>query len=353
MGVCVNSAIEKKTMGEPVTASAPCRIDMGGTLDISTFYLPLRYVSPCTFNISIDLRTKVRITPYHEGVVKVSSSGFESVEFPGGRAPFKHPLGLMFAIAAYFHFDGIHIDIDSASPPRSALGGSSAAAVALVAAFSKAMEPEGEKCFSRDRVSFLSQAIEASIAGVPCGFQDHLAAVHGGVNAWYWSAGESSMEYKREILIDKESGYDMERNLVLAYCGAPHESKDINGRWVELFLDGRYRGHWENITVYTREFIEAFKSQDFSQAALLMNQEVNLRREMTPDVLDEVGVELVDSAVESKCGARFTGAGGGGCIWAIGEAENIEKLIKSWSKIISERDEAELIDFSIDYEGLA
>ena len=37
----------------PIEASAPCRIDMGGTLDISTFYLPLRHLYPCTLNIAI------------------------------------------------------------------------------------------------------------------------------------------------------------------------------------------------------------------------------------------------------------------------------------------------------------
>jgi len=118
-----------------IEVSAPCRIDMGGTLDISTFYYPLRYLNPCTFNIAIGLRTKVTLSPYERGMVKVSSRGFESVEYPIDEVPFNHPLGLMFAVAAYFRYEGVHIQIDSSSPPRSALGGSSVAAVALIAAF--------------------------------------------------------------------------------------------------------------------------------------------------------------------------------------------------------------------------
>ena len=107
---------------QPVTASAPCRIDMGGTLDISTFHLPLQRVAPCTVNMAIALRTQVELLPYAQGQVKVSSRGFESAVFPKRRAPFVHPLGLMFAIAAFYDADGGHIRIDSASPPRSALG---------------------------------------------------------------------------------------------------------------------------------------------------------------------------------------------------------------------------------------
>ena len=127
---------------EPIEASAPCRIDMGGTLDISTFSYPLRYLAPCTFNIALGLRTRVRLQSYSRGRIKVSSRGFKDAQFSADAAPFDHPLGLMFATAAYFNARGIHIDIDSQSPPRSALGGSSVAAVALVAAFSKLMAHE-------------------------------------------------------------------------------------------------------------------------------------------------------------------------------------------------------------------
>ena len=124
---------------------------MGGTLDLATFYNPLRLLEPCTFNGAIDLQTRVRLEPGEKSVVKISSRGFKSAEYSLSKAPFNHPLGLMFAIAAYFNAEGIHIIIDSASPPRSALGGSSAAAVALVTAFLTAGEkikltPDNREC---------------------------------------------------------------------------------------------------------------------------------------------------------------------------------------------------------------
>ena len=52
-----------------------------------------------------------------------------------------------------------------------------------------------------------------------------------------------------------------------------------------------------------------------------MNRETDVRRQMTPDVLNDIGKTLVELAKKNKCGARFTGAGGGGCIWALGEIE--------------------------------
>ncbi len=78
----------------PVAASAPCRVDLGGTLDIRTFSYPLRHLQPCTLNIAIDLRTTVRMAPHTRGRIKVSSRGFRAAEFEAGRAPYRHPLGL-------------------------------------------------------------------------------------------------------------------------------------------------------------------------------------------------------------------------------------------------------------------
>ena len=83
----------------PIASSAPCRVDMGGTLDLSTFYLTLHHLGPCTFNVALDLRTRVRIMPYEKGRIKISSVGFESLVVDSDEAPFNHPLGLMLAVA--------------------------------------------------------------------------------------------------------------------------------------------------------------------------------------------------------------------------------------------------------------
>ena len=332
-------------------ASAPCRIDMGGTLDISTFYLPLRHLFPCTLNIAIDLRTRVRLLPYSKGTVKVSSRGFRSAQFFLEKVRFDHPLGLMFAIAAYFKAEGVHISIESASPPRGALGGSSAAAVALIAAFLKADE-QGSRLSSRKSIATLAHAIESSVAGAPCGLQDQLAAAYGGVNAWFWKGEIDRQSFRKKTVIPGSGHRDLEKHLLLAYCGIPHESRDINGKWMRRFLTGRDRGLWSEIVLSTRAFCDALSNRNFELAAAAMNRETAIRRRMTPDVLDEIGKKLVRSAVGNNCGARFTGAGGGGCIWALGESENIARLRGVWAGILSKRKSACLLDTRINSRGV-
>ncbi|MDM8542553.1 galactokinase [Desulfococcaceae bacterium HSG9] len=347
---------QKILENRPIEVSAPCRLDMGGTLDINTFNYPLRHLNPCTFNIAIGLRTYIRLEPYTQGIVKISSKGFDSAEFTLEEAPFDHPLGLMFAIAAYFRADGIHILIDSSSPPCSALGGSSAAAVALTAAFkalidSEVIDREQENEF-RHEIAVLAHALEASVAGAPCGFQDQLAAVFGGVNLWHWTGQPTFPFFKRQIIISDSLYQDLEAHLLLAFCGIPHASKDINSRWVRQFVSGRFRNHWKKIINVTDTFGRALKEGDFQTSAQLMNMETALRCEMTSDVLDDIGWRLVKLAVQTDCGARFTGAGGGGCIWALGDPDNISKLKNSWQNVLAEIEAAGLLEMKIDSGGL-
>lgn len=335
--------------GSAITASSPCRIDMGGTLDISTFYLSLRHLAPCTFNIALDLRTTVRLSLYEKDRIRISSKGFKDAEFPADEAPFDHPMGLMFAAAAYFGASGVHIDIVSGSPPRSALGGSSVAACALIAALSSV---SSEHPLNRARIAGLAHSLEAGVAGVPCGFQDQLAAVYGGVNAWYWPKSVQDPPFWRQTVVKSSDYPTLERCLLVAYGGVPHESRDVNSRWVREFLSGKGRERWRQIVDLTHRFVAALKEGDYTSAADAMNAETAIRREMTPDVVDDMGADLIAAALDCKCGARFTGAGGGGCLWAIGEPADIDALRGEWRGLLEKREGAALLDARIDGEGL-
>ena len=338
---------------EPVEASAPCRLDMGGTLDLSTFYLPLRHLKPCTFNVAVDMRTRVRLLPHQDGRIKISSRGFDPIDVESKTAPFSSPVGLMLAVAAFFNSDGIHIQIDSSSPPRSALGGSSVAAAALVWALSKVAAKEGQPLPDPGRVAGWAHAIEQSVAGVPCGMQDHLAAVYGGINGWCWTGGnKGDIGYQRMELIAPEGYPEFNKRILVAYCGVPHVSKDINGTWVRDFLAGRHRDTWHQIITHSRKFIEALARCDYPSAISAMNAETDLRVHMTPEVLDKMGNALMTAARRNGCGARFTGAGGGGCLWALGAPDRIGGLLPKWEEILAGRPEATLLNVTVDANGI-
>ncbi len=144
----------------------------------------------------------------------------------------------------------------------------------------------------------------------------------------------------------------LERHLLAAYAGVPHVSADINGRWVRQFISGRRRQEWVEMIACTRSFAEALRRWDFAGAAAAMNREVDLRRRMTPAVLDGLGRQLAAAARRCGCGARFTGAGGGGCLWAIGEADALSRLRPAWQDILCVRRHAHLMDARVAREGI-
>ena len=334
--------------GSIATVSTPCRVDFGGTLDINTFFYPLHSLQPVTVNVALEMRTTVRVSAYQKGKIKISSRGFAPVEFLPEEASYQHPLGFMVAICTFFNVTGIHVEIDSTSPPRSGLGGSSVAGVALA----KALANYLNRSLTAKEAVYITQGIESSVAGVPCGMQDQLAAAYGGVNLWHWGTGREARNFARTPLVSASEYAALEKSLLVAYCGIPHESKDINGTWVRQFLDGGTYRLWEKITKYTHEFANAVSIGDMKTAAKMMNLETDVRREMTPHVLEDTGVRLVDAAIGKNCGARFTGAGGGGGIWAIGPKEKIQALKSIWQEELSLIDGAMLLPNKIARKGM-
>lgn len=349
----MNNPIRDILQQQPVQASAPCRIDLGGTVDISVFYYPLSHLGPTTFNIALDMRTSARLSLHTPGLVKVSSAGFSSMEHPIDSIPFTHPLGLIFAIAAYFNIDGIHIEINSSSPLKSALGGSSVAAVAVIAAYSRLLVLAGNTGVEFDRIPVLAHAIEESVAGVPCGCQDQMAAAYGGVNAFFWKGAGSDKWFEREPLLAAEDANWLNQRMLVSYCGVQHDSKDINSRWIKGFVDGSCRSQWVDIIESTRGFVNAFAAKDVPSAVQWLNRETRIRMGMTPDVVDGIGEKLVVTAQQIDCGARFTGAGGGGCIWAFGDPGSISTVKAEWNAILNVRKDARLLDTAVDMTGVA
>lgn len=344
--------LKKILESRPVEASAACRIDCGGTLDIKTFYYPLRHLSPCTFNIALNMKTRVQLLPYSSGLVKVSSRGFQAEAHNADSAPFNSPLGLMFAVAAYFRVEGVHIDIVSESPPRSALGGSSTAAVALIGALSKALTGDGHDRVNIEKIVLLAHAVEEAVVGVPCGLQDQLAAAYGGVHAWYWPSDPTEPPFKGLEVLTKRDYGALESRLLIAYCGVPHESRDINSKWINQFVTGKARTIWPEIVTSTNAFVQALRAKGWAAAVYAMNKEVEIRKKMTPEVFDELGAALLEGALAHGCGARFTGSGGGGCIWALGEKDDIRNLRPVWHDILSQRRGARLLEARVDPKGL-
>ena len=182
--------------------------------------------------------------------------------------------------------------------------------------------------------------------------QDQLAAAYGGSHAWYWRSATGPTPFVKRTVLKGKALKGLARNLLVAYCGLTHESSRINRRWVEQFVAGRRRDVWCEIARCTRRFVDALSGRDLAVAVDCMNREMALRRELTPEVLDPTGERLVSAALQNRCGARIAGAGGGGCLWALGQTDDIDRLRTAWQAVLASRAGASLLETRIDTRGL-
>ena len=327
-------------------AEAPCRLDCGGTVDIAPLAAGLSRLKPATLNIALRLRTKVRAERTDGGGVRVESIGFGA---GGGEGvlDYTHPLGFFFLAADYFGLSNVSLTIESASPPQSALGGSSSALTAAVAALARL----AGRRLARWEVARAAFTIEQALFPVPCGRQDHLAAAYGGVNLWTWKPGYGR-SYSRRRLTDARATVALEKRLLVAYPGQTHSSADVNGTWVRGFISDQSRPVWVEIVKATRELAEAIEQGRWDKAAAALRRETELRRGLTPEVLTEAGARLVGAAEDLGLGARFTGAGGGGCLYALGPKSGVDALRPIWRGIIDQLPGAAFLPGRIDRQGL-
>jgi len=338
---------------QPLEVSAPCRIDSGGTWDIKALSLPLEGIVPTTVNIALNLRTIVSLYPYKNNWIKISSEGFKHEEaFHESQIPFNSPFGLFFAAISYFGFHSVEVRIGSQSPVKSALGGSSTALVALITALAKISVMLGNKKLSKKETLHLGYHLEDGMSGGNCGLQDQAAAVFGGVNQWKWQYGNRMIPYDRVRLLDRKGQKELSRHLLVAYSGKSHVSIRTNQNWVKDFLSGKTRDGWCKTNEIVGKLALAIQNQNWKQAAVLLKEEMALRKKLTPEALIPVTEKLVNQAESTGCGARFAGAGAGGSLWALGGEKDIIILKKQWEKTMESIRGASILNCEVDPVGV-
>jgi len=342
-----------KSLEKPITVSAPCRIDSGGTWDIKSLALPLEGIEPITVNLAISVRTYVTFLPYKSGWVRIFSDAFDTHEaYPFDEAPFNSRFGLFFAIASFFRFHGFEMEIKSTSPVNAGLGGSSTAAVATIKAFSVVKNLLSENVIEKGDILHLAYHLEDAVNGGMCGLQDQGAAVFGGVNKWSWNYSRKERVFKRESILDESGQKEISKRILVAYSGRRHLSARINRLWVEKFLQGETRSGWIEVNRIVNRFALHIKERRWREGAQELVNEVAIRKRITPEAFTPIIARLIKESEKAGCGARFTGAGGGGTVWALGEIDDIQRLREIWSHVLRGTKNGRILECAVDPIGV-
>jgi len=288
---------------------APTRVDLaGGTIDIWPLYL--FHERAVTVNFAVNVATRCRIVPRHDGRILLRSADTgESAEFEG-LAPLRTTSALKLLSRLIYHFQpdsGLEMETESAAPPGSGLGGSSALNIAICSALNRLI---GGKHNLEDLLQ-IARNVEAQVIAVPTGEQDYYPATYGGLQAMHFSPGGVRRE---EIHADLDR---LSERLILVYSGVQRNSGINNWDVMKRHIDGDpvvFRA-FEGIISATNRLLNALRCGNFDEIDSCLAEEWANRKLLSSGIATREIEEIVSLAVSFGArSAKVCGAGGGGCV---------------------------------------
>lgn len=344
--------IGKSIQDRVIKASAPHRVDIGGTWDLKPFAMLYRQERPCTLNIAISLRTTVELRAYEEGYIHITDD-IGSEEYCSQNWHFNDRFGLITSIIKYLGVDGFALKLSYDAPNRSGLGGSGVVAVAVLAAINAVLPEAGVAAFTKHEIALITHSVEDGLRYSHTGLQDQCAALFGGINFWQWNYDVLDTHFTR-LSIDSQEVIDaVSDRLVIAYIGVPHYSSRVNAEQVEGLLNGRFLEHWLRINSLTRAAFFKLGNAEWSELISIINEETSLRSEIAPSRITPLGEALQTLAHGSEASFAAAGAGNGGCVWTLCPTpEAADSLKADWSLAMTDTSDARILEIAVDREGL-
>jgi D-glycero-alpha-D-manno-heptose-7-phosphate kinase len=324
-----------------IESSAPTRIDLaGGTLDIWPLYL--FHEGAQTLNAAISLRARCSIRPRSDTRIVITSDDtnvrVEAEHWSELRE--NTELRLLGRLLHYFQVEGLEMRTRCESPFGAGIAGSSALNIAVCAALAQwSGVPRSD-----EQLLQIAMNVEAQAIDVPTGVQDYRPALFGGISAVELGVGGVT---RVALPVDPD---ELQRRLVLAYTNASRNSGINNWEVTKRHIDGDREvqerfGKIRDIATAMREALEA---GDWPEVGRRVAEEWENRKRLAPGVTTGAIESMLAAARAAGAhGGKVCGAGGGGCLFCIGDPEDMPAIRRALSDA-----GARILDFEIEREGL-
>ncbi|MEO6212921.1 MAG: GHMP kinase [Vicinamibacterales bacterium] len=324
-----------------IESSAPTRIDLaGGTLDIWPLYL--FHEGAQTLNAAISLRARCSIGPRTDKRIVIVSedTGLRVEANHWSELRDNHDLKLLGRLLHYFQAEGLELRTRCESPVGAGIAGSSALNIAVCGALAAWCE----RAVPDDLLLQIAQNVEAQVIDVPTGVQDYRPALFGGI-----SAVELNVDGVRRVALDVDPTA-LEERIVLAYTNASRNSGINNWEMTKRHIDGDREvqarfGRIRDVAVAMRAALE---QRDWRAVGEQVAEEWDNRKRLAPGVTTPAIDAMLSAAVTAgAAGGKVCGAGGGGCLFCIGEPDRLAGIRRALTD-----NGARILDFHIESEGL-
>jgi len=224
---------------------------------------------------------------------------------------------------------GIRIQIDSEIPLGAGLGSSSACCVAGAAAIFKLF---GD--ISKEEILKLAIEAERTIFENTSG-ADCTVCTYGGIMEYDKNKGFKKIEYEPNF------------QLVIINSNIEHSTQSMVSKVKEF--ENKNKEEFLRLSNLESELVEDVLKLVKENKV----QEIGLKMNQNQEYLENIGisnnelVKMIKIGQESSFGAKITGSGGGGCIFALTNESNLQNILKKFKD-----NNYECFSAKIDFKGL-
>jgi len=291
-----------------VRARAPARLSFGGGGTDLTYYFMENKSS--VLSTSLALYARATLIPSSSPHISICSSDIDRYEeYASLRELLDSPnKGLLSSVVSVIRpVFGFELFVNSDFPVGSGLGGSSAVATSVVAAFNE-LRLDRWSTYEVAEVAFHAERLCFGVSG---GWQDQYASAFGGFNLIEFGGNERNLVHP--IRLDPEISSELEECLLLCDTTIKHDSGKIHqGQKSEFFEENRQADFRAMVTLSEKmhRYLIRGELRDFG---LCLHEAWQLKRQMSSKVTDSVIDSFYSAAIAAGAlGGKLLGAGAGG-----------------------------------------
>ena len=229
-------------------------------------------------------------------------------------------------------------------PARSGIGSSSAFSASVLMLLS---HYTGKQFVSKKRLAEATINFEQNILSEVVGCQDQISSCFGGINIIdYFKNGDFSV---RPLPWDENTISKFEKSCFLAFSGIQRTASELANETVEAFESKT--NHIHKIQEKCVEAVDLLScpNPDFYALGKMLFEQWRVKKEISAKISNSKVNSIIDFFMNNGAfGCKLMGAGGGGFILVIADAEKVPEMRR-----LAESHRLKTVDVKLDYNGVS
>ena len=370
-----------KSRNPDIVVQAPSRINIINPLDAveGDFWMPSVAINGIKNPLSAFLYLKKTeapskvilykiITNVNEYSIEIQQEEDLSKEIEEIKKKMSSDLKLIYASIYRFYLtnsnffnrfisENFELGILTTIPRQSGLGGSAAIIISVLYGLAEYLNlynntaclNERDLPINKDIIAEMATKIEDEDLNVTAGYSDRYTITRGGLCfcSYCGKLHHERIGMEPLAVYDKiDDVYDItDLPIIICFSGVFHESGNVHGKLRELYLqkNSSIIKNYERLASLAWRSRFALMRHDWGLLGELFIENTRVMNMIMKDAGFEYGIGLANNILidlikdhQDVYAAKLTGAGGGGCVFALVNPKNIDKVFQDWKDRLSD-----------------